>query len=92
MRAIPGLELVEMYPARHAGWCCGAGGGLKESDPELALAIGMRKIPLIKEIGASILASACPFCKTHFTDVMAKAGESIIVKDVTELVAESMGV
>ena len=79
LRAIPGVELVEMYPTRHAAWCCGAGGGLKASDPDLAMAIGAEKLYQIKETGASVLASSCPFCKSHF-------------KDVTELVAESLGV
>lgn len=92
LKKIPGIELVEMYPTKHAAWCCGAGGGLKESNPELSLAIGTAKIPLIKETGASILVSSCPFCKTHFRDVMEKAKERIQVKDLTELVAESMGV
>jgi heterodisulfide reductase subunit D len=92
LKAIPGIELVEMYPTQHAAWCCGAGGGVKVSNPELALDIGAEKIPLIKETGASVLASACPFCKTHFTDVIERAKEKIGVKDITELVAESMGV
>jgi len=90
LKAIPGVELVEMYPTRHAAWCCGAGGGLKDSNPDLALAIGTEKIALIKETGASIVASSCPFCKTHFVDVIKKAREPIDVKDITELVAESM--
>ena len=90
--AIPGIELVEMYPARHAAWCCGAGGGLRDSNPEMAQAIGAAKVPFIRETGASVLASACPFCKTQFIEVIEKSGESIEVRDLTELVAESMGV
>jgi len=92
LKAIPGIELVEMYPTEHAAACCGAGGGVKVSNPDLALEIGTAKIPFIKETGATILASACPFCKTHFVDVMERAKEPIDVKDITELVAESMGV
>ena len=92
LNAIPGVKLVEIYPTKHAAWCCGAGGGLKDSNPDLALDIGADKIPLIKETGATILASACPFCKTHFSDVIERAKEPIKVKDITELVAESMGV
>lgn len=92
LKAIPGVELVEMYPTKHAAWCCGAGGGLKDSNPDLGLDIGADKIPLIKETGASVLASACPFCKTNFMDVIERAKEPIEVKDLTELVAESVGV
>ncbi|GAG41746.1 unnamed protein product, partial [marine sediment metagenome] len=92
LKAIPGLELVEMYPTMHAAWCCGAGGGVKISNPDLALEIGAAKIPFIKETGATVLASACPFCKTHFIDVIERVKEPIEVKDITELVAEAMGV
>jgi len=92
LKALPGVRLVEMYPTEHAAWCCGAGGGLKASNPELAVDIGMEKVPLIKQTGASVLVSSCPFCKTNFIDVMHKAKVSIEVKDLTELVAESMGV
>ncbi len=92
LSAIPGVELVEMYPTRHAAWCCGAGGGLKVSNPELALDIGSTKIPLVEATGASVLVSSCPLCKTQFMDVFEKAGRQIEVKDITELVAESMGV
>jgi heterodisulfide reductase subunit D len=92
LRAIPGVEVVEMYPTRHAAWCCGAGGGLRDSNPELAQAIGAAKLPHIRETGASVLASACPFCKTQFSEVIEESDDSIEVRDLTELVAESMGV
>lgn len=92
LKAIPGIELVEMYPTEYAAGCCGAGGGVKISNPDLALDIGTAKIPFIKETGATVLASACPFCKTHFVDIMERAKEPIDVKDITELVAEAMGV
>jgi heterodisulfide reductase subunit D len=92
LKAIPGVELVEMYPTGHAAWCCGAGGGMKASNPDLALDIGVEKVPLIVQKGASVLASSCPFCKTNFVDAMQKAKVSVTVKDLTELVAESMGV
>ena len=92
LSAIPGVKLVETYPTKHAAWCCGAGGGVRGTNPELALAIGAAKVPLIKETGATVLASSCPFCKAHFIDVLREAKEPIEVKDITELVAESMGV
>ena len=92
LEAIPGLKLVEMYPNKHASWCCGAGGGIKVSNPDLALAIGAEKIPLVKNTGASTLVTSCSYCKTNFLDVMKKEKAAIEVIDITELVAEAMGI
>ncbi len=92
LKAIPGIELVEMYPNKHASYCCGAGGGIKVSNPDLALAIGAEKIPLVKKTGASLLTTSCGYCRTNFLDVIEKDNAAIEVKDITELVAQSMGI
>lgn len=92
LKAIPGIELAEMYPNKHAAYCCGAGGGIKQSNPDLAMAIGAEKIPLVKKTGASTLVTSCSYCKTNFLDVIENEKAPIEVIDITELVAEAMGV
>ena len=43
------------------------------------------------ETGAKTVATACPFCMTMLTDgVKANGRESVEVKDVAELVADSL--
>src|SRR3989337_3883132 len=44
LSAIPGIELKEMYPTRENSWCCGAGGGVKISDPYLAIDIASDRL------------------------------------------------
>jgi heterodisulfide reductase subunit D len=92
LRAIPGVKLVEMYPTKHAAWCCGSCGGVPVSDPDLALKLGQRKLALVKNTGADMIATSCPEVKIHLDTVIEKSNETLVVKDLAELVAESMGV
>lgn len=92
LSAIPGLELVEMYPTRRQAWCCGASGRtVKESNPDLALDIADDKLKLAQAAGASKIVSACPMCKTNLSDAIKRKGVKLEAVDLTELVAESVG-
>ncbi len=88
LRAIPGLELTELRDNREFQICCGAGGGLKLGNPDLALAIAARKVTDIREAGAEVLATTCPFCRRNILDA---ADDTFEVVDVTQLVAEALG-
>jgi heterodisulfide reductase subunit D len=92
LSAIPGLELVEMYPTRRQSWCCGSGGRtVKEAFPDLALDIAEDKLKLAQEAGASKIVSTCPMCKTNLADAIKRNGFALEAVDLTELVAQSLG-
>jgi heterodisulfide reductase subunit D len=87
-------ELVEMKRCRSNGLCCGAGGAQmwKEEEP------GNKRINVERTqeaigTGASIIASACPYCNTMLTDgvKLEEKEAEVQVKDIAELVAESLG-
>jgi Fe-S oxidoreductase len=50
------------------------------------------RIEQVMETGAEIVASACPYCVQMFTDAIKAKGveETLIAKDIAELVAESV--
>lgn len=92
LKAIPGLELVEMYPTRQYAWCCGGGAGVKAAFPDMAVEIAEDRLQHAKEKDAEAIVSACPFCKTNIQDAIDKTNSDLKMYDLTELVAKSMGV
>lgn len=86
-------ELVEMKRCRSKGFCCGAGGAQMFKEEERgAKRINTARTEEAIGTGATIIASACPFCNTMLTDGV-KAVEQedhLKVLDIAELVALSM--
>ncbi len=90
IRAIPGVELFEMETNREAAMCCGAGGGLRSYDPELAKKMAANRIKSADDIGAEIVVTACPFCEHNLLSGVEIAGSKVRVADVVDLVVESL--
>ncbi len=94
LKAIPGIELVEMPRARVNGLCCGGGGGNAFTD----LLGGSEDSPArsrvrqARDTGAQVLATACPTCLTMLYDAVKTEGldEDLAVKDVSELLADAI--
>jgi len=86
-------ELIEMKRCRSHGLCCGAGGAqmFKEEEKGISRINAERSREAI-DTGATVIASACPFCNTMLTDgvKLAEKEESIKVMDVAELIASSL--
>jgi heterodisulfide reductase subunit D len=85
---VKGLEFVEMKTNRNYAHCCGAGGGVKSTYPDLARQVARQRVGEALEVNAGLLLTACPFCKTNLTD-----GSSGLVRvaDVVEYLAENLG-
>jgi len=92
IKAIPGVELVEMETNREAAMCCGAGGGLRSYDVELSKRMAADRVRSAEEIGARIIATACPFCLLNLDDAVKTAGYegTIQIKDIAELLSEAI--
>ena len=90
LRSIPGVELVEMERIREYGWCCGAGGGVREAYPEFSAWTAAERIAEAKATGAAALVSACPWCERNFMDAINASGDAMQVYDIVELVQKAM--
>lgn len=83
LAALP-IEFVEMHSNGKNAWCCGAGGGVKSSYPDLAQATASVRLEHARAVNADTLVSACPFCKRNLSD--ANKGQVGKVLDIVELV------
>lgn len=89
LKAIPGLELVEMPRNRMGSRCCGAGGGYKSAFNDFAVNIAAERVQEAVATGAEIIATACPFCVLNLDQGAKKMGAKIRVMDISELLMEA---
>jgi len=71
-------------------WCCGAGGGVGESNPGFAEWTAAERIEEAESTGAQALVTACPWCESIFNQTIKATGSSLRVYDVVELLEESI--
>jgi Fe-S oxidoreductase len=92
LKAIPGVKLVEMEKSKDTGMCCGAGGGRMWMEETIGERINEVRAVQAIETKASIVASACPFCKTMLTDgINAKETSGNVQNlDIVEILEKSL--
>ena len=90
LKSIPGVDLIEMERIRENSWCCGAGGGVKEACPDLALWTAKERINEAIATGADTLVTACPWCERNFRDATQESGAKMEILDIVELAAEAI--
>jgi Fe-S oxidoreductase len=90
IKAIPGLELVEMERIREYAWCCGAGGGVINAYPDFSAWTAGERIEEAKSTGAEAIVSACPWCERNFIDAVKANDLEMKVYDVVELVQHAI--
>ncbi|HET7737875.1 MAG TPA: heterodisulfide reductase-related iron-sulfur binding cluster [Tepidiformaceae bacterium] len=94
LSAIPGANLVEMPRNKERGMCCGAGGGnMWQEEP--GTRVNHLRAAEAANTGASIVATACPFCVQMFEDGIPavqpdEEKRSIRVFDIAELLEVSV--
>lgn len=92
IKAIPGVELVEMPNNRSLANCCGGGGNVEMVDPDLSAAVAQNKIDEILSTRATAVISSCQQClRTIFTRAR-RSGADLEVLDLTQLVMRSLEV
>jgi Fe-S oxidoreductase/nitrate reductase gamma subunit len=91
-KAVPGLRVVELPRNRERGLCCGGGGGHMWMEVKAEKRVNLIRVEEALDAKVSMVATGCPFCLAMI-DLGRKvkgAEETLAVKDVSELVAESL--
>ncbi len=90
LNKISGLQLDEMLESLSDSLCCGGGGGRVWMETPKAERFSDLRIDQALDVGAEVLATACPYCITMFEDSRKTMDvtDKIAVKDITEIVQE----
>jgi Fe-S oxidoreductase len=87
LHEVCGLEIV---PLPEATVCCGFGGSVSLSRPEMSERILARKLTNVRSTGVSILVTDNPGCIMHLRGGLAAARDEIRVRHTAEVVADQI--
>ncbi len=85
LNSIDGIELIEMKRCRENSWCCGAGAGVSQANPDMSVWTAGERLKEAKSTGAQAIVTGCPWCEKNFRDAKAEYGIDIEVYDIAEI-------
>lgn len=92
LKAIPGVEILEMERNKQDALCCGAGGGRMWMEEKEGTRINVARTEMALKTNPSVIGSNCPYCLTMMSDGVKahEKEESIQTLDITELLEQSL--
>jgi len=94
LAAIPGLTVKELDRSRERSLCCEGGGGRiwVESSSETGERLAETRVKDAVELGAEILATACPLCVLTLEDAVKTTGheDHLKIMDISEVLAMAL--
>jgi Fe-S oxidoreductase len=93
LRSIPGIEFEDLDRSRERSVCCEGGGGRMWAEgTNLEDRLAHQRVRDSIDMGAEVLAVACPFCLLTLEDAVKILGvdEQLQVMDIMELVAQAI--
>jgi len=91
IKAIPGIDFVEMADSGLDGLCCGGGGGRMWLETEAGERFSDSRIQQARYTNSDYLVTACPFCVVCLEDsAKSISGCDMQVLDLAEVVAQTL--
>jgi Fe-S oxidoreductase/FAD/FMN-containing dehydrogenase len=91
IKAIPGVELVEMEHNREDGMCCGSVLTLIGETP-VAPELGAMRLNEAVDVGAEAVVALCPCCQVQLRDSRDKKDIPVEVLDLAHLAMDGLGI
>jgi Fe-S oxidoreductase len=90
LKAVPGLDLVELANSRMDSLCCGGGGGRVWMETKKGERFSDLRLDQAAEAKAEVVAASCPYCITMLEDsrLNREDPEAFQVKDITEILVD----
>jgi Fe-S oxidoreductase len=91
LEILPGITLTEMERHGEDALCCGGGGGRMWMETPIGERFSDERVLEAKSTGASILATACPYCIACLEDsIKAQKIEDLAVMDIAEIAVRAI--
>jgi heterodisulfide reductase subunit D len=90
LRAVPGLEVVEMPANRKDSLCCGAGGGVYFTCQSVANRAVVTRLEQAIATGARQIVTSCPNCYVRFRQMSRHHRLPIETRDLSQVIDEAM--
>jgi Fe-S oxidoreductase len=92
LTSIPGLTLMDEMNSRESSLCCGGGGARIWMETKKGERFSDILVEQAIELGAEVLATACPYCILNFRDSVLTMGQEDVleIRDVSEIVNEAI--
>jgi Fe-S oxidoreductase len=90
LKSIPGLTLMDEVDSRENSLCCGGGGARIWMETKIGERFSDILVQQAADMGADVLATACPYCILNFRDSVLTLGKQDVleIKDVSEIVSD----
>lgn len=92
IKAVPGIELIEMESTKIDSLCCGGGGGRIWMETPRDERFCEDRLKQAVATGSDALVTTCPYCLSNFKDSALNQGlpGSFSIMDISELIARSL--
>ena len=89
IKAIPGIEFVELPKNRELGTCCGGGGDMEMINADLVNEVAASLVDEILKTGVDIIITGCGQCKRMILNAIKVKKAKVKVMDTAELILKA---